>query len=71
MIEASALQRKTAQLCSKASCKQKQHKQPAPYCSAQAAQPLSPSVRRVAAEHEVDVAQVTGTGKGGRITKKM
>jgi 2-oxoglutarate dehydrogenase E2 component (dihydrolipoamide succinyltransferase) len=30
---------------------------------------LSPSVRRVAAEHEVDVSQVKGTGKGGRLTK--
>ena len=31
---------------------------------------LSPSVRRVVAEHEVDVAKVKGTGKGGRITKE-
>jgi 2-oxoglutarate dehydrogenase E2 component (dihydrolipoamide succinyltransferase) len=31
---------------------------------------LSPSVRRVVAEHEIDVAQVKGTGKGGRITKE-
>jgi 2-oxoglutarate dehydrogenase E2 component (dihydrolipoamide succinyltransferase) len=31
---------------------------------------LSPSVRRVVAEHEVDVSQVKGTGKGGRITKE-
>lgn len=30
----------------------------------------SPSVRRVAAEHDVDVAQVQGTGKGGRVTKE-
>jgi 2-oxoglutarate dehydrogenase E2 component (dihydrolipoamide succinyltransferase) len=30
---------------------------------------LSPSVRRVVAEHEVDLAQVKGTGKSGRITK--
>lgn len=29
-----------------------------------------PSARRAAAEHEVDVSQVTGTGKGGRITKE-
>jgi 2-oxoglutarate dehydrogenase E2 component (dihydrolipoamide succinyltransferase) len=35
------------------------------------AQPvLSPSVRRVVAEHQVDVSQVSGTGKGGRITKE-
>jgi 2-oxoglutarate dehydrogenase E2 component (dihydrolipoamide succinyltransferase) len=32
--------------------------------------PLSPSVRRAVAEHNVDVSQVTGTGKGGRITKE-
>lgn len=31
---------------------------------------ISPVVGRVAAEHGVDLAQVTGTGGGGRITKK-
>lgn len=31
---------------------------------------LSPAVRRVVAEHEIDVSQVKGTGKGGRITKE-
>lgn len=30
----------------------------------------SPSVRRVAAENDVDLSQVKGTGKGGRITKE-
>ncbi|MAZ38593.1 MAG: dihydrolipoyllysine-residue succinyltransferase [Legionellales bacterium] len=30
---------------------------------------LSPSVRRIVAEHDVDVSQVSGSGKGGRITK--
>ncbi len=29
-----------------------------------------PSARRVAAQHDVDVAQVPGTGKGGRVTKE-
>ena len=29
----------------------------------------SPLVRRLAAEHEVDIADVTGTGIGGRVTK--
>ena len=29
----------------------------------------SPAVRRVAREHKVDLAAVTGTGSGGRITK--
>ncbi len=30
---------------------------------------LTPVVRRLVAEHNIDVARVTGTGKGGRITK--
>lgn len=36
----------------------------------QAAASLSPSVRRAVAEHDVDVSKVSGTGKGGRITKE-
>ena len=35
-----------------------------------AADGLSPSVRRLAAEHDIDVAKLTGTGKGGRVTKE-
>ncbi|MDH3730226.1 MAG: 2-oxo acid dehydrogenase subunit E2 [Acidimicrobiia bacterium] len=31
---------------------------------------LSPVVRKIASEHGVDLAQVTGTGRGGRITRK-
>ncbi|ART81551.1 dihydrolipoamide succinyltransferase [Oceanisphaera profunda] len=31
---------------------------------------LSPAVRRLVAEHNIDAAQVTGSGKGGRITKE-
>ncbi len=31
---------------------------------------LSPSVRRMVTEHDVDVSQVTGTGKGGRVTRE-
>lgn len=38
--------------------------------AAKQAQPLSPSVRRAAAEHDVDVSKVTGTGKDGRLTKE-
>jgi 2-oxoisovalerate dehydrogenase E2 component (dihydrolipoyl transacylase) len=30
----------------------------------------SPVVRRLAAEHDVDIAEVPGTGTGGRVTKK-
>lgn len=32
-------------------------------------QPLSPSVRRAVAEHDIDVSQVEGSGKAGRIQK--
>ncbi|MGL5659699.1 MAG: 2-oxoglutarate dehydrogenase complex dihydrolipoyllysine-residue succinyltransferase [Aeromonas sp.] len=31
---------------------------------------LSPSVRRLVAEHELDVSKLTGTGRGGRISKE-
>jgi 2-oxoglutarate dehydrogenase E2 component (dihydrolipoamide succinyltransferase) len=31
---------------------------------------ISPVVARIAAEHEVDLKQVSGSGRGGRITKK-
>src|SRR5205085_4710786 len=34
------------------------------------APPISPVVRRIAAEHHVDLEQVEGTGMRGRITKK-
>ena len=34
------------------------------------AEGLSPSVRRLVAEHSIDVAKLTGTGKGGRVTKE-
>src|SRR4051812_17592284 len=38
--------------------------------SAEPAPPISPVVRRIAAEHHVDLDQVPGTGMRGRITKK-
>jgi 2-oxoisovalerate dehydrogenase E2 component (dihydrolipoyl transacylase) len=31
---------------------------------------ISPVVGRIAAEHDVDLTQVTGTGRGGRVTKQ-
>ena len=50
---------------------------PAPEAVAPAATPtpavtgdLSPAVRRVVEEHGLDPAQITGTGKGGRLTKQ-
>jgi len=38
--------------------------------SVKSAAALSPAVRRVVAEHDVNISAVTGTGKGGRITKE-
>lgn len=32
--------------------------------------PISPVVARLAAEHQVDLQQISGTGAGGRVTKK-
>ncbi len=37
--------------------------------SRESADDLPPSVRRLAAEHHVDTARITGTGPGGRVTK--
>src|SRR4051794_35962629 len=34
------------------------------------APPISPVVRRIADEHKVDLGQVKGSGRGGRVTKK-
>jgi pyruvate/2-oxoglutarate dehydrogenase complex dihydrolipoamide acyltransferase (E2) component len=34
------------------------------------APPISPVVRRIAAEHDIDLSQVKGTGRLGRVTKK-
>ncbi|MHB8628309.1 MAG: dihydrolipoamide acetyltransferase family protein [Aggregatilineales bacterium] len=36
----------------------------------QSANRISPVVARMAAEHQIDLAQIAGTGLGGRITKK-
>jgi 2-oxoglutarate dehydrogenase E2 component (dihydrolipoamide succinyltransferase) len=42
----------------------------APAKTEKAAPAMGPAVRRVVAENDIDVSQVTGTGKGGRITKE-
>jgi 2-oxoglutarate dehydrogenase E2 component (dihydrolipoamide succinyltransferase) len=42
---------------------------PAPAAAAEPSGPLSPLVRRIARENNVDLNQVRGTGAGGRITK--
>src|SRR5439155_17203364 len=36
----------------------------------QPAPPVSPVVRRIADEHHIDLAQVKGSGRRGRVTKK-
>jgi len=44
---------------------------PAPVAEAEeAVGPLSPLVRRLAREHNIDLRQVKGTGAGGRVTKQ-
>ncbi|MGH9659296.1 MAG: dihydrolipoamide acetyltransferase family protein [Bryobacteraceae bacterium] len=43
---------------------------PAPQEPASADGPLSPLVRRMAREHDIDLGQVRGTGAGGRISKQ-
>jgi 2-oxoglutarate dehydrogenase E2 component (dihydrolipoamide succinyltransferase) len=41
-----------------------------PARSAESAGPLSPLVRKMAREHNIDLSRVKGTGAGGRITKQ-
>ncbi len=38
--------------------------------AAESAGPLSPLVRKIARENNIDISQVTGTGAGGRVTKQ-
>ncbi len=43
--------------------------EPAPAAADVESQVLSPLVRRLAREHDIDVSQVRGTGSGGRVTR--
>jgi pyruvate dehydrogenase E2 component (dihydrolipoamide acetyltransferase) len=43
---------------------------PEPAAPAEAAGPLSPLVRKMAREHNIDLNRINGTGSGGRITKQ-
>ena len=43
---------------------------PAASAPAASTEPLSPAVRRLVEEHQLDPAAITGTGKGGRLTKE-
>jgi 2-oxoglutarate dehydrogenase E2 component (dihydrolipoamide succinyltransferase) len=43
---------------------------PQPAAPAEAAGPLSPLVRKMAREHNIDLARVKGSGAGGRITRQ-
>jgi pyruvate/2-oxoglutarate dehydrogenase complex dihydrolipoamide acyltransferase (E2) component len=44
--------------------------EPEPAAAGEKPPPVSPVVRRIADEHHVDLAQVHGTGRRGRVTKK-
>ncbi|UOR08520.1 2-oxoglutarate dehydrogenase complex dihydrolipoyllysine-residue succinyltransferase [Qipengyuania flava] len=50
--------------------KQERADAPAPAASLDAAQTLSPAVRRAVLEHGVDPSTIKGTGKDGRLTKE-
>ena len=50
--------------------KQERADTPAPAASPDAAQTLSPAVRRAVLEHGVDPSTIKGTGKDGRLTKE-
>lgn len=45
-------------------------KEPAPKATEAKKEALSPSVRRLVSEREINVTQMVGTGKGGRLTKE-
>ncbi len=45
-------------------------KEKAPAKAASSDQPLSPAVRKLITEHDLDPANISGTGKDGRITKE-
>ncbi|MGA3096606.1 MAG: biotin/lipoyl-containing protein, partial [Bryobacteraceae bacterium] len=44
--------------------------EPEPEPASEPAGPLSPLVRKMAREHQIDLGRVKGTGAGGRITKQ-
>lgn len=67
IIEAAVSEEKAAKAEPKSESKAPES---APVETQAASAPLSPSVRRIAAEHEIDVSQIAGTGKGGRVTKE-
>ena len=50
--------------------KQERAETPSPAASSDAAQTLSPAVRRAVLEHGVDPSTIKGTGKDGRLTKE-
>ncbi len=79
MLEAGAVaQTSTAEKSTSAAEKQSAEKVTAPAKAASSApqnvtaqsNDLGPAARRAAAEHEVDVKQISGTGKEGRITRE-
>lgn len=60
----------TAEKTAPAATTKEPEKTAAPASANKSAEALSPSVRRVVAEHDVDVSGIKGTGKDGRLTKE-
>ncbi|MEO8401713.1 MAG: 2-oxoglutarate dehydrogenase complex dihydrolipoyllysine-residue succinyltransferase [Gammaproteobacteria bacterium] len=60
----------TAEKTAPAATAKEPEKTAAPASTNKSAETLSPSVRRVVAEHDVDVSGIKGTGKDGRLTKE-
>lgn len=71
IIEAAGAAKPAAEKAAPAAAKTPSENGEAPAAATKSASTdLSPSVRRAVAERDIDVSQVKGTGKGGRITKE-
>lgn len=70
IIEEGAASDKPAETAAKPAAAKEEKPAAAQQAASGQTPPLSPSARRAVAEHQVDVSQVTGTGKDGRITKE-
>jgi len=70
IIEEGAAEKTETKSETKSDAKKTETKQEKTETKSTGNKPLSPAARRAAAEHEVDVSDVKGTGKDGRVTKE-